>query len=392
MDADLALTLGTQESVALEFKQSARDRNQLREAICGFANDLCGVGGGDLVIGVRKDGTAVDGVSVTDDALLNLAQIGDEGRILPKPSIVVSAALYQGKPVVRVRVNASSAPPVRFDGVAWVRPGPMTRRASRDDERVLAERRRGLERPFDVHPVSTATIADLDLDLFRHTYLPTAVDASVLEEHERSVELQLASLRLAEIDTTPTVLGLLVIGLDPTAYIPGAFLQFARFEGVDFDSSVLDEQEMRGNIVGVAVQLEAVLKGHLHTRLIESTGFQETGRPGYPLEALREVCMNALMHRNYESSYAPTRILWFADRIEVANPGGPFGQVRADNFDRVNDYRNPSLAAAMKALGYVNRFGRGIGRIRAALAHNESPPAEFVVDDSSWTVVIRSGS
>ncbi len=99
--------------------------------------------------------------------------------------------------------------------------------------------------------------------------------------------------------------------------------------------------------------------------------------------------MNAVMHRNYESSYAPVRIAWFDDRIEVTNPGGPFGQVNADNFERVNDYRNPSLAGAMKSLGYVNRFGRGIGRVRVALERNGNPPAEYAVDDSSWSVVVR---
>lgn len=99
--------------------------------------------------------------------------------------------------------------------------------------------------------------------------------------------------------------------------------------------------------------------------------------------------MNALMHRNYETSYAPTRVAWFDDRIEVTNPGGPYGQVRNDNFDRVTDYRNPSLAAAMKGLGYVNRFGRGIGRIHASLQRNENPEAEFQVDESSWAVILR---
>jgi len=100
--------------------------------------------------------------------------------------------------------------------------------------------------------------------------------------------------------------------------------------------------------------------------------------------------MNAIIHRNYETSHAPVRIAWFRDRVEITNPGGPFGQVRADNFDRVNDYRNPSLASAMKALGFVNRFGRGIGLIQAALHKNGNPAAEFVVDDSSWLVALRS--
>ncbi|GAA4914624.1 hypothetical protein HNR25_003187 [Streptomonospora salina] len=96
----------------------------------------------------------------------------------------------------------------------------------------------------------------------------------------------------------------------------------------------------------------------VHTKLTDDGGFREREVADFPFPALREACMNALMHRNYESSNAPVRIQWFDDRVEVSNPGGPYGQVRADNYDRVNDYRNPSLAGAMKNLGYVNRFGR----------------------------------
>jgi ATP-dependent DNA helicase RecG len=87
-----------------------------------------------------------------------------------------------------------------------------------------------------------------------------------------------------------------------------------------------------------------------------------------------------------ETSNAPTRILWFADHIEVTNPGGPFGQVREDNFTRVNDYRNPSLAAAMKSLGYV---GRGIALIESSLDANGNAPAQFRVDATSWSVTLR---
>jgi ATP-dependent DNA helicase RecG len=212
----------------------------------------------------------------------------------------------------------------------------------------------------------------------------------VLEENDRPTEHQLASLRLAATGGRPTVLGLLLVGLDPTNYVPGAYLQFVRYEGVDVGGAVLDEQEIRSNVITIASRLEVLLSGHLHTRLTAVDGFREEPRPTYPIEALREACLNAIMHRNYETSHAPVRVVWFDDRIEVTNPGGPFGQVRADNYDRVNDYRNPSLAAAMKALGYVNQFGRGIGRIRATLDRNGNPPPEFQIDDASWTVTLRS--
>lgn len=391
MHTDLADLLGTQESVCLEFKQSSKNRDALGQVVCAFANDLAKTGGGDLLIGVADNGTPVAGVDTSDAELLAITDfLRDSGRILDRPSLTVEVAEFQGGQVIRVRVEASATPPVRFKGVAWVRPGPTTREANRDDERVLSERRRALDGPYDTRPVHSASQDDLDLSLFRSDYLPSMVSPEVIEENHRSTDLQLASLRMASADGAPTVLGLLVLGHDPSAHIPGAYVQFVRYQGTGLDDPVSDEQELRSNVVGSATRLAAVLRGHLHTRLAETDGFREEQQPEYPFEALREVCMNAVMHRNYESSYAPVRILWFDDRIEVSNPGGPYGQVRADNFDRVNDYRNPSLAAAMKALGYVNRFGRGIGRIRAALDRNGNPPPEFTVDDSSWTVVLRS--
>ncbi|MBP2476895.1 ATP-dependent DNA helicase RecG [Crossiella equi] len=390
MSEDLAELLGTKETTSLEFKESSKDRDKLAKAVCAFANDLAGTGGGSLLIGVDDKGDPVPGVDTSDQALRALTDLfRDSGLILDRPSVIVEVASFKGSPIVQVRVEPSSTPPVRFKGVAWVRPGPTTRAAGREDERVLSERRRALDGPYDTRPVHTATTDDLDLSLFRSDYLPSMVAPEIIAENHRPIEAQLASLRMATSDQVPTVLGLLVVGVDPGAHIPGAYLQFVRYQGTDLDAAVSDEQELRSNVVGSATRLAAVLRGHLHTRLTEEDDFREHSRPDYPFEALREVCMNAVMHRNYESSYAPVRVVWFDDRIEVTNPGGPYGQVNRDNYARVNDYRNPSLAAAMKALGYVNRFGRGIGRIQTALERNGNPPAEFTVDDSSWTVVLR---
>jgi ATP-dependent DNA helicase RecG len=95
------------------------------------------------------------------------------------------------------------------------------------------------------------------------------------------------------------------------------------------------------------------------------------------------------VHRNHESSNAPVRLLWFSDRIEIANPGGPYGQVRADDFARVNDYRNPSLASAMKTLGYTNRFERGITHVQRTLDSNGNPKAEYDGTNEYWFVTIR---
>lgn len=384
--ADLAAELGRVESATLEFKSRSDDRDVVRKAITALANDLGGAGGGTLLLGVNKEGRGV-GVGVTDDDLLAVTNLRDDGKILDRPVIVVTRGRFDGADVIRVDVSAALSPPLRLDGVAWVRPGPSTRRASADDERVLTERRIAAAVPFDSRALPGSSLSDVDLELVQSTYLPAAVAAEVIAENGRPLVEQLASLRLCSLDGTLTATGLLLAGLDPSALLPGAYVQFVRYDGTGPESAVMDDEELRGNLVQTASSLESLMRVNLRNRL-HSDGFRDEQRPDYPFEALREVVMNALIHRTYESSSAPTRISWFADRIEIANPGGPYGQVREDNLGRVTDYRNPSLAAAMKALGYVNRFGRGVPRIRASLAANGNPEPEFVLDRSSWLVTL----
>src|SRR5438445_13879657 len=80
----------------------------------------------------------------------------------------------------------------------------------------------------------------------------------------------------------------------------------------------------------------------------------ETRSTPYPRVALQQLTRNAVMHRAYEGSNAPVRVSWFDDRIEISNPGGPYGAVTTENFGwpGVTDYRNPHLAEAMKVLGF----------------------------------------
>lgn len=97
------------------------------------------------------------------------------------------------------------------------------------------------------------------------------------------------------------------------------------------------------------------------------------------------------MHRTYEHTNAPVRVSWFSDRIEILSPGGPYGTVTAETFGRpgLADYRNPSLAEALKNLGFVQRFGAGIPTARRELAQNGNPPPEFTVEPTYVSVTMR---
>ena len=105
-------------------------------------------------------------------------------------------------------------------------------------------------------------------------------------------------------------------------------------------------------------------------------GFEEKTIPEYPEWAAREILHNAVMHRDYQSN-TRVRFYWFADCIEIQSPGGLYGEVTPETITRVNSYRNPVIAEAMKALGYVNRFGYGIQQAEAELKLNGNPPLAF---------------
>jgi len=99
----------------------------------------------------------------------------------------------------------------------------------------------------------------------------------------------------------------------------------------------------------------------------------------YPHIAIRELIMNAVMHRDYESN-ALSKFYEFSDRLEIVNPGGLYGNARPENFPTVSDDRNPIVAKAMKVLGYVNKYDRGIYNVQTELVENGNGEAIFDFD------------
>lgn len=240
-----------------------------------------------------------------------------------------------------------------------------------ESDRVLNERRRHRDRPFDVQPVAEATLDVLDRLRFEQESLPALVARDVLIANERSFEKKLAATKLVMSDavTHPTVLGLLVIGHSPVDWLPGAYTQFLRFAGADLTAPVVDEEVIHGTVADQIRRLEEKLEAHNLRGVRFADTAQESRTEAYPMDALRQLVRNAFMHRSYEATNAPVRVYWFDDRIEIHNPGGPFGSVTPENFGQpgVTDYRNPNLAEALRALGYVQRFGAGIAIARKAL-------------------------
>ncbi|KAA6338806.1 hypothetical protein EZS27_013228 [termite gut metagenome] len=181
-------------------------------------------------------------------------------------------------------------------------------------------------------------------------------------------------------DTThdcPTVGGILLVGKDPVHVLFGAYIQYVKFAGTSRTSRVLNERQFSGNLITMLNEIDYFIKYTIQTqRPVFVTVLREEMRINYPYEAIRELAMNMVMHRNYQTN-APAKFYEYSDRIEMDNPGNLYGKVRPDNFPNESDYRNPVIAETMKTLGYVNRFSRGVNMVQEMLEENKNGLAKF---------------
>ena len=395
-DEELLQTIESGEADRIEFKESLSGSaaERIREAICAFANDLPShEKPGFVFVGVRDDKTIVD-LSVTDQLLVQLANMKTDGNIVPPPSLNVEKRVLQDKEIAVVAVQPSDSPPVRYRGTIQIRIGPRRGIATAQDERILNEKRRYRDIPFDLHPIPTSGISDLNLAQFENEYLPQAVAADILEANERASEERLAATKMiAAVDEpTATVLGILVLGKNPQDFLPGAYLQFLRIDGSDLTDNILDSEEIGGTIPDLLRRLDDKLAAHNRIAVDFTTSVVEHRTELYPIQALQQITRNAVMHRTYEATNAPIRVSWFNDRIEVLSPGGVFGVVTVENFGQPGliDYRNPNLAEAMKHLGYVQRFGAGIPIAKRLLQAAGHPEPEFDVHGNYVLATIKA--
>ncbi|MCY3707603.1 MAG: putative DNA binding domain-containing protein [Caldilineaceae bacterium] len=388
-DTELAELFGSGESELVERKRSVGDGNAIRRSICAFANDLPARGKpGVLFVGVEDDATCA-GLDVNDELLRHLAQMRSDGSIQPFPTMTVDKKTIDGCEMAVVQVMPAKDPPLRFRGRAWIRVGPTVQQATPEEEQRLVERRIAGQRSFDMRPVTDASIDDLDIEYVRANYLPGAVAREILERNQRPVVQQLSSLRLLH-QGHPTQGALIAFGRDPQFWAPGAYVQFLRIAGLSITDPIKSRKELTGKLEDVLSRLQELMEINVSVSANVLTGAREVRIPDYPIEALRQLAANAVMHRTYENSNAPCRVYWYDDRIEIQNPGSLYGNVTPLNIhEGVTDYRNPLLAEIMHHLGFAQRFGLGIQLAKTSLKDNGNPPPEFSFSATHVSVVVR---
>lgn len=376
---ELQRLLNDLESDRVERTISTDKMDKFGEAICSFSNDLPDYQKpGYLIIGADDKTGKVVPFKITDALLKNISSIRTEGNIQPQPSMTVEKVDLDEGSVIVVEVQPAHFPPVKYKGKICVRVGPRRGTANEDDEKKLYEKRASHVLTFDAMPCLDSSLEDLDVSLFRQIYLPKAYPEDVFENDKRDVKFQLQSLGFYDMKhDCPTYAGILMFGNNVERKLPGAYIQYVRFGGDGRGSDISNDYKFTGNLMTVLNQLDTFVATTIaKKRPVPVSALREKYVIDYPAWAIRELLMNAVCHRDYESN-GPIQFYQYDDRIEILNPGGLYGKANSRNFPWVNDYRNAVIAEAMKVVGFVNRFSRGVQRVQEELKINGNDAADF---------------
>ena len=386
--------LHSTETYRVERTTSTGDMDKFQEAICAFSNDLPNSRKkGYLILGAYDNGT-LSGLKVDDALLKKIAAIRSDGNILPLPVMSVERFEFEDGDLLVAEVSPSLVPPVRYRGRTFIRIGPRRDIATEAEERILFERRTSYMATFDATPCFGATIDSIDVDYIKAKYLPQVIDTEVLASDNRDIKEQLSSIHLFDLEhDCPTNAAIILFGNDPQYFMHGCYVQYVHFSGKDRGSEIVNERQIKGCLCKMLPQLENFVRDAVVTaRPVSISMLREKTLLNYPDLALRELLMNACMHRDYQSNM-PIRLYQYEDRIEILNAGGLYGEARPENFPTVNDYRNPIVAEAMRGLKYVNMFNRGIQRVKNLLKENGNPEPIFTVDKiTAFEVTVRPSS
>lgn len=197
-------------------------------------------------------------------------------------------------------------------------------------------------------------------------------------------------------DKKITLSAVLVFSTYPQAYFPQLCIVATVIPGKDIGEigeqgeRFADNQRIEGNISEMLEEAIQFVSRNMRTKTIINplTGKRED-RTDYPITAIREAIINALVHRDYSihTEGMPIQLIMYEDRIEIKNLGGIYGRIKIDQLGKVQpDTRNPVLASELEVLKITENRYSGIPTIRRAMDEYRLPQPEFLDERGGFVV------
>lgn len=380
---DLQNYIQAGENLRAEFKAWPLTPDDLAATLVAFANTE----GGLLFLGVADNGTIV-GVGDSDRAMQCVDQIAYQNS---EPPLTISqeiATTLEGHTVVVVNIPQGDLRPYRTNrGDYFIRTASGRRRATRQELLRLFQAADNLH--YDETLLTRATLKDLDRYAFED-YLRQAYQRSV-EDFEIGYETLLTNLSLikpAEQEFHPTIAAMLFFGRDPQKFLPTAHIVAARIPGNDLASAPSDVKNIVGRLPDILEGAMRFLEIHLPTpHYIQR--LEPEAHPELPLDALRELLVNALAHRDYTLA-SPVRVFVFAHQVQIRTPGGLPNSVKIETIrlGGAHILRNPMIYTLFRRYGLVTGVGSGVYRSIQQIRAATGAEPQLYVEGSEFVVAI----
>lgn len=250
----------------------------------------------------------------------------------------------------------------------------------------------------DVRTVERATLASLDADsLSNYIHVLKQKKPNLAQIDDDHIRELLSITR----DGVPTLATVMLFAPFPQAYFPQYGITAVVIPGyemgdqVEEDVRFLDNRRIEGSIPQMLDEALAFVQKNMSVRTIVDAGTgKRRDRPEYPVKAVREAVLNALLHRDYSvhTEGTPVQIIFYKDRLEIHNPGGLYGRLTISQLGRVHaDTRNPVIANMLEAMSIAENRYSGIPTIRREMNEAGLPPPEFFNERGSFRVEFYNG-
>ena len=367
------------ESEKVEFKESLSVKEEIGESVSAFANSE----GGKILVGISDFGD-VRGIQVgkkSIEELANYIKQNTDNHIYPS----IKVEIANGKNVLVLEVKECTDKPVFFRGKAYKRVGKSNHFLSASEIRKLAKE--GTKDYWDEKICEGASLKDIDEEKVMWFLEQREKHRNMKKEMKISFNTFLENIKAIK-NNKPTNAGILFFGKDPLKFFSSAQLRAVRIKGKEVSGLIIDRIDCNGTLWQMVEQIEEFLKKHINfIGLRTEKSFQREDKFDIPIKALRELIINALIHRDYETT-ADARIFIFDDGVEVINPGHfPKGVTPAKPL---HSPVNRTLSQYMYDIGFIEKYGSGIINVRNLLKENGNKDLEYVLHELETKAVIYS--
>jgi len=332
------------ESQKAEFKLIWKD--EFLKQLCGFAN----AHGGTLYLGVSDSGKVVG----LQNATRLLEEIPNKGANILGIILKVDLLLENNLPYLMINVPKSQQP-VSLRGKYYVRSGTTIQELNGPSLQNFLMKRNNLT--WDEIGVPSASFTDIDASTVQR-FIELSISANRLHPDARNSSLQSLFGNLHLLDDLKQIkrVALLAFAADPVKFFPSMYAKIGRFVS---ETNIVVQDVIECNLFTMIENIMDILKAKYLKSVISYNGLHREEQLEYPVKALREAILNALIHRDYTG--AVTQIRVNNDSFEIWNAGLLPEELKIEMLykQHASIPRNRSLANLFFRAGYIESWGRG---------------------------------